>query len=93
MACREIKKRLLEYATKELGDEAKDDRHFAFHLAECYAVINEKEKALDLLEYAMQLFYPYKFLSSDPLLKNIANEERFKMLMQEAKEKSAKFEL
>ncbi len=87
------KEKALEYATKELEDEAKDDRHFAFHLAECYAVINEKEKALDLLEYAMQLFYPYQFLSSDPLLKNIANEERFKNLMQEAKEKSAKFEV
>ena len=87
------KEKALEYATKELEDEAKDDRHFAFHLAECYAVINEKEKALDLLEYAMQLFYPYQFISTDPLLKNIANEERFKKLIQEAKEKSAKFEL
>lgn len=87
------KEKALEYATKELKDEAKDDRHFAFHLAECYAVIDEKEKALNLLEYAMQLFYPYKFLSSDPLLENIWNEERFKKLMQEAKEKSEKFEI
>ncbi|MEO7210568.1 MAG: hypothetical protein ABIY35_06470, partial [Chitinophagaceae bacterium] len=87
------KEKALEYATKELEDEAKDDRHFAFHLAECYAMIDEKEKALDLLEYAMQLFYPYQFLSSDPLLENIWNEEGFKKLMQEAKEKSAKFEI
>ncbi|GEM_PF-1691360 len=80
-------------ATKELKEEAKDDRHFAFHLAECYAVIDEKEKALDLLEYAMQLFFPHRFLSTNPLFVNICDEERFKSLMEEASIRSDAFEI
>lgn len=88
------KKKALEYAAKpELETEAKNDHHFAFHLAECYAVIDEKEKALDMLEYAMEIFFPYQFLSKNILLKNIKDEERFKEMMKEGKEKSDAFEI
>ena len=38
------KEKALTYATEALNIEAKNDHHFAFHLAECYAVIDEKEK-------------------------------------------------
>lgn len=88
------KEKALKYAANpELKVEAKNDHHFAFHLAECFAVIDEKEKALDMLEYAMQIFFPYKFLSKNILLKNIKNEERFKKLMKEGKQKSDAFEI
>jgi len=83
----------LSYATPEMETEAKNDHHFAFHLAECYAVIDEKEKALDLLEYSMQIFFPYLFLSKNILFENIKNEERFKDLMKVAEQKSAAFEI
>ncbi|MEO7176324.1 MAG: adenylate/guanylate cyclase domain-containing protein [Saprospiraceae bacterium] len=83
----------LQYATKELEDQARDDRHFAFHLAECYAAIGEKDKALDLLEYSMVLFFPYRFLSSDLLFANIRNEKRFQDLMADAKERVEAFEI
>jgi adenylate cyclase len=87
------KQRALTFATNDLDAEAKDDRHFAFHLAECYAVIGEKEKALDFLEHAMKVFFPYLFLSGDLLLANIRGEERFQNLMNEAKQRSAAFEV
>lgn len=87
------KEKALTYASTELDMEAKNDHHFAFHLAECYAVINEKEKALDLLEYAMKIFFPYIFLSKNILFENIKTEERFKDLMKLGKEKSDVFEI
>jgi len=87
------KERSLTYATAELDIEAKNDHHFSFHLAECYAVIDEKEKALDLLEYSMEIFFPYIFLSKNILFKNINNEERFKDLMKTAEQKSAAFQI
>jgi eukaryotic-like serine/threonine-protein kinase len=87
------KEKALTYATDELAVEAKNDHHFAFHLAECFAVIDEKEKALDLLEYAMKIFFPYKFLSKNILFENIKNEERFKNLMKPGKQKSEAFEV
>jgi hypothetical protein len=84
----------LEFSAKpELEIEAKNDHHFAFHLAECYAVINEKDKALDLLEYSMQIFFPYKFLSKNILFANIKDEKRFKDLMKEGQQKSEAFEI
>jgi TolB-like protein/Tfp pilus assembly protein PilF len=87
------KEEALTYATPELHTEAKNDHHFAFHLAECYAVVDEKEKALDLLEYAMEIFFPYLFLSKNILFENIKSEERFKNLMKTAHQKSAAFEI
>ena len=87
------KHQALTYATAELHTEAENDHHFAFHLAECYAVIDEKEKALDLLAYSMQIFFPYIFLSKNILFENIKNEERFKELMKVGEQKSAAFEI
>jgi adenylate cyclase len=83
----------LSYATAEMETEAKNDHHFAFHVAECYAVIDEKEKALDLLEYAIKIFFPYLFLSKNILFENIKNEERFKTLMKAGQQKSTAFEI
>lgn len=81
----------MQYAATDLETEARNDRHFAFHLAECYAVIGEIEKALDLPAYSMELYYPYRFLSANPLLKNICFEDRFLQLMEEGKRKSETF--
>ncbi len=87
------KEQAFTYATDELEVEAKNDHHFAFHLAECYAVIDEKEKALDLLGHAMKIFFPYMFLSKNILFENIRNEDGFKNLMEEAEQKSDAFEI
>lgn len=89
----ENKEKALSFATEELEIEAKNDHHFAFHLAECYAVINEKEKSLDLLEFSMQIFFPYLFLSKNILFDNIKNEERFKQLMKMGEQKTVAFEI
>ena len=88
------KQKAVGYASKpELEIEAANDHHFAFHLAECYAVIDEKEKALDLLEYAMKIFFPYIFLSKNILFDNIKGEERFAALMKMGQGKSEAFKI
>ena len=46
-----------------------------------------------MLKYAMQIFFPYKFLSKNILFENIKGEERFKKLMKEGREKSDAFEI
>jgi hypothetical protein len=56
-------------------------------MAHGYALIDEKEKALDWLENAVDRgFIAYSFLiSHDPFLKNIRGEERFEKLMERVK--------
>lgn len=87
------KQRALQYATEELEIEAKYDYHFAIHLAECYALVNEKEKALDFMEHSIKGFFPPRFLMNDRLLANLRGEERFKKLIETAKKKSEAFEV
>ena len=52
-------------------------------MAHGYALIGEKEKALDWLENAINRgFIAYPFLTKhDPFLENIRGEERFQYLM------------
>lgn len=87
------KEKALSFATKQLEEEARNDHHFAFHLSECYAMIDDKEKALNLLEFSMEIFFPYSFLLHNPLFANIRHEEKFKQLMTEAKRRSDAFEI
>ena len=79
----------LEYDTAELALEARYDQHFSLHVAHCFALVGEKEKALGFLEHAIRMgMINYPFLSRfDPLLENLRGEERFKALMIEAKQR------
>jgi non-specific serine/threonine protein kinase len=81
----------LNYDSAELTKEAEHDCHFALHVAHCFALIHENQKALDFLELAVRTgMVNHTFLSKfDPLLANLRNDERFKSLMSET-EKLAK---
>ena len=60
-----------------------------------YALINEKEEALNWLEHAIDrgwINYPL-FAEKDPFLENIRGEERFKKLMKRVKHEWEKFEV
>ena len=89
-ALRGEKQLALQYDSAELTKEAEHDCHFALHLAHCFALVHEHDKALDFLELAVRTgMVNYPFLNKfDPLLENIRHEERFKSLMLEAKELS-----
>jgi non-specific serine/threonine protein kinase len=77
----------LQYATPELIAEARHDCHFALHVAHCFALIRENDKAFEFLELAVRKgMLNYRFLGEiDPLLENLRNEERFRELMKEAR--------
>ena len=87
------KKKALEYATDNFHLEGEKDPHFSFHIAECYAVIDEKEKALNFLEKSIKGFFPYKFLMGIPTFINLKGENRFTKLMELAKERHENFQV
>jgi non-specific serine/threonine protein kinase len=60
-----------------------------------FSLINEKEKALDYLNHALDRgFINYPFFSNiDPFLENIRGEERFKKLMERVKYEWENFEV
>ena len=64
-------------------------------IAEGFALLNEREKALDWLENAIDrgfINYPF-FDGIDPHLENIRSEERFKELMKRVKKEWENFEV
>jgi non-specific serine/threonine protein kinase len=78
-----------------LQNSAKWDEHTSWWLSTTYALLNEKEKALEWLQRAISLGYcNYPLLSRyDPFLDNIRGEERFKQLMGKVKRKWEQFDL
>ena len=73
------------------------ERNFAYsyYIAECYALIDEKEKALDWLEISTRRgLVNYPFINTyDPFLKNLRKEKRFKKLMETVKYEWEYFEV
>ncbi|HSS21266.1 MAG TPA: protein kinase [Pyrinomonadaceae bacterium] len=86
-ALRGEKELALQYGTAELTKEAEHDCHFALHLAHCFALVHENDKALDFLELSVRTgMVNYPFLNRfDPLLENLRHEERFQAAMAQAK--------
>ena len=85
------KEKALEHATDSLHLEGEKDPHFSFHIAECYAAIDEKEQALDFLEKSIKGFFPHKFLMGIPTFNNLKGNQRFEEIMQQAKERQDNF--
>ena len=77
----------LQHYTPDFDKEAKYDCHFALHIAHCFALIGEKERALDFLTLSVRNgMLNYTFIGKyDSLLENIRDEQRFKDLIIEAK--------
>jgi len=64
-------------------------------LIECYAITGENEQALDLLELSIDgglINYPF-LNETNPLLKNIRSEPRFKKLMERVRHEWENFEV
>ncbi len=71
----------------DLEKWAEKDGSYSYHIAQCYSLVSEKEKALDWMEISINLgWINYPLLNNnDPLLENIRGEERFKKLMERVK--------
>ena len=94
-ALRGNKERALKSVTKELVSASKGVEFFSRFMADCYALIGEKEEAMNWIENDMRLgFVNYPYLSEyGPHLKNIRNEEQFKKIMEQAKDRWEHFEV
>jgi hypothetical protein len=73
----------------------KKDEMFPVWMAESYALIHEKEEALDWLEHGINWgFVNYTFLNNyDRFLDNIRGEPRFKKFMKRVKHEWENFEV
>jgi len=73
--------------TPELKNTAERDVQYSSFLATIFAILEDKQSALDWLENAVNRgFVNYPFLSQyDPFLQNIREEKRFRNLMQRVK--------
>ncbi len=89
------KAKAIESLFPELKSKARTDPADAWFIADCDALINEKEEALDSLESAVnQGFINYPLLSEyDPFLENVRDEARFKKLMKRVKYEWENFEV
>ena len=81
--------RVAELVTEELQAAFRTDLLYAFMLAERYALLGEKDRALGWLEIAIEGgFWNFDFLKSDPLLRNLQAEPELTRLVALAREKS-----
>jgi hypothetical protein len=86
MACalRGERDELLRIMTPELRAAAKWDEIFAWWVADCFALVNEPEVAIDFIERAVEFgFINAPWLSTyEPFLANLRGEPRFDRLME-----------
>jgi len=84
----------LKLFSKEIKDTARNHSLYSWNVAECFALVNEKEESIDWLENAVNRgFINYPFLNEyDPLLKNIRGEDRFIKLMERVRFEWENFE-
>ena len=87
------KQEALQSVTDELRFVAGRDITYSWFVAMGYAILDEREKAMDWLEKTVDLgFINYPLLSKyDPFLEKIRREERFKKLMEKVKSEWEKF--
>jgi non-specific serine/threonine protein kinase len=80
--------------TPDFAAATKQDYQYSTIVASAYAVLGERDKALDWLENAIdEGFNNYIYISQhDPFLKSLGEEERFKELMRRAKANCDQFE-
>jgi tetratricopeptide (TPR) repeat protein len=85
----------LKSITKKTQEIFRNDEMFPIWMAEGFALIDEKDEAIDWLEHGVNWgFINYPFLNEyDPFLENIRKENRFKNLMEKVKHKWENFEV
>ncbi|MCK5368339.1 MAG: tetratricopeptide repeat protein, partial [Cyclobacteriaceae bacterium] len=88
------KEAALKSVTEDLKSVVKEDEMYPIWMAESYALIGEKEEAIDWLECGINYgFIHYLWLSEyNPFLENIRGESRFKKLMERVKKELENFE-
>jgi TolB-like protein/tetratricopeptide (TPR) repeat protein len=94
-ALQKKKTKALKYVSEDLRTKAAGDEMTPLWMAECYALIGEKEEAINWLQILVGWgFINYPFLNEiNPFLENIRGEKRFKKLMEKVKYQWENFEV
>ena len=96
MACalRGQRDELMRLMTPELRAAAEWDEIFAWWTADCFALVNERELAMDFIERAVDFgFINLPWLSQqEPFLANVRGEPRFARLMERVRKDWEAFE-
>jgi len=79
----------------DLEKWARKDASYSYTIAQCFALVDDKERAFDWIETCINLGgINYPFLNEyDPLLENLRCESRFKKLMERIKHEWENFEV
>jgi eukaryotic-like serine/threonine-protein kinase len=85
---------LLRLMTPELRAAAEWDEIFAWWVADCFALVNEADAAIDFLEHAVEFgFINAPWLSKyEPFLGSLRNEPRFRCMMEAVRTAWSAFE-
>lgn len=89
------KSEALQNISADFKSIMKEDEMFPIWMAESYSLINEKNEAINWIEYGVKSgFINYPFLNEyDIFLANIRSERRFKKLMERVKSEWENFEV
>jgi len=79
----------------DLEKWARKDSSYSYTIAQCFALVEDKESAFEWLETSINLGgINYPFLNEyDPLIENLRGEPRFKKLMERVKHEWENFEV
>jgi DNA-binding winged helix-turn-helix (wHTH) protein/TolB-like protein len=78
--------RLLDKTEKEIIEKNVSDGEKIYKVAQAFAVLGEKEKALRLFDKSVETgFYCYQYFLNDPLLNNLRSEPKFVEIMEKAR--------
>ena len=85
----------LEHFDEEAQATARRDPQYSWKVSACYAIIGDKERAIEWLTNAVDRgFINYPFLNQyDPFLGALRGDERFETLMKKAKSEWENFEV
>ena len=79
--------------TEKLSEAFRHDQMYAYLMGERYALLDDKERALEWLEVAIEGgFWNSGFMMSDPLFRDLRGEPEFRRLVEIAREKTKQFE-
>jgi TolB-like protein/Flp pilus assembly protein TadD len=89
------REKALESVSDRLRAATEWNEIYPLWMAGCYALIDEREEAIDWIEEAVRWgCKAYRYLNEyDPLLENVRGEPRFKKLMEDVKHRSETFEV
>jgi non-specific serine/threonine protein kinase len=89
------KEKVLQLLCDDFIATSRRDVHYSWRMATGYALIDEKEDAIDWIENAVNRgFINYPFLAGyDPLLESIRGEVRFKALLERVRHEWEHFEV